>query len=226
MTPTQNHGSELLRCDGLPPGLFSFFADLEEQNTREFWQLNRRRWEVEVRDPFRALLHQLAQDFPSMRMFRPHRDVRFARDKAPYRTSAGAVSPSDTMGGPVYYLEASASGLAAGYGAMAMSPDELRRFRAAIDSDDAAREFEKVLISLDAQSVPVTSGAHPPLRTAPRGYPIDHPRIELLRWKGVAAVREWPRAAWMSTPGAAERIRSTYRAADPLRRWIEQHVAD
>ena len=54
------------------------------------------------------------------------------------------------------------------------------------------------------------------LKTAPKGYPKDHPRVELLRNKGLVAMKQWPPAAWLGTPAAKTRIVEVLRAARPL----------
>ena len=62
------------------------------------------------------------------------------------------------------------------------------------------------------------------LKTAPRGYPKDHPRIELLRRKGLVVGREWPLAKWMHTKAVVGRVRDTWRAAAPMNEWLDAHV--
>jgi hypothetical protein len=56
------------------------------------------------------------------------------------------------------------------------------------------------------------------LKTAPRGYPKDHPLIELLRRKGLIAIRQWPAAKWLHTKAAATRVREVWLAARTLPR--------
>jgi len=151
-----------------------------------------------------ALLAELSDEFPPMRMFRPNRDVRFAKDKCPYKLWAGATSESHAVGGTGYYVSVSASGLVTGCGAMALARDQLQHFRAALDDDH--------------------SGAAPPLSTGPRGYPSDHPRAEPLRWKGAVVIREYERADWMHTRAARDRILKVWHGARPLKEWIDAHV--
>ncbi len=62
------------------------------------------------------------------------------------------------------------------------------------------------------------------LKTAPRGYPKDHPRIDLLRMKGCHAGRSFPPRRWLSTPGALDRIVATWRDAEPLTRLLDLHI--
>lgn len=209
---------------GLPPGLFAFFTDLASDNSTAFWQANKPRWEREVRAPMRSLLTELADEFGPLRLFRPNRDLRFSADRSPYRLWAGATSEAQAVGGIGYYLEVSAGGIVAGYGAMLFAPDQLRRFRAAIDDETSGTEFDRLATALASQRLPLTHGAEEPLKTAPRGCSPDHPRIRFLRWKGAAVVREWPVADWMHTPETLDRVRGAWRAAAPLKSWLEAHV--
>lgn len=210
---------------GFPPGLFEFFAELKDDNAKTFWQANRQRWERDVRTPMRALLADLSDEFGPLRMFRPNRDVRFSADKSPYKLWSGATSESQAVGGIGYYLEASATRIVTGYGAMLMAPDQLRRYRAAIDDHTSGTEFETLIDTLAARSLPVSHGAEEPLKTAPRGYPTEHPRIQYLRWKGAAIVQEWPRDDWMYTTRARDAIRDVWQGAEPLKAWLDRHIA-
>lgn len=211
---------------GLPPGLFEFFTDLSADNTKTFWEANRHRWEHDVRAPMRSLLAGLSDEFGPLRMFRPNRDVRFSTDRSPYKLWTGATTEAQAVGGIGYYLEASAIGIVTGYGAMLMAADQRRRFRAAIDDDASGTEFEQLTGTLAAQSLPLSYGAEEPLKTAPRGYSAEHPRIQYLRWKGAAVVREWPKDDWMHTGEVLDAIQSVWRGAEPLKTWLETHVSE
>lgn len=209
---------------GLPPGLFSFFTDLEQDNSREFWQANKPRWQRDVRDPMQVLVETLSAEFGPLRLFRPNRDTRFSNDKSPYKLCIAASSESQAVGGVGYYLEASARGMIAGYGAMVMDADQLRRFREAIDAEESGRAFERLCESQASRSLPVSPGFHELLKTAPRGYSVDHPRIEYLRWKGAVIVQEWPLADWMHTPEVLNMVRGVWCGAVPLRDWLDTYV--
>lgn len=209
---------------GFPPDLFAFFEGLERDNSKSYWNAHESVWENQIRTPMRALLDDLANEFGPMRMFRPNRDVRFSQDKSPYKLWVGATSQSRAIGGTGYYIEVSPTGLITGFGAMLMARDQLARFRAALDNDESGRAFEQLCRTLAARSLPLTCGAKPPLRSGPRGYPSTHPRSEFLRWKGAAIVQEYDRAAWMHTPEALDMIRTVWRAAEPLKEWLDTYV--
>lgn len=211
---------------GLPGGLFEFFAELQADNSKAFWQANKHRYEHDVRTPMRALLDDLSDEFGSLRMFRPNRDVRFSKDKSPYKLWTGATSEAQAIGGIGYYLEISAKGIVTGYGAMLMASEQLSRYRAAIADDQSGAEFEDLIDVLAARSLPVSHGAEDPLKTPPRGYLADHPRIHHLRWKGAAVIQEWGRDGWMHTRQTLDAIRSVWHGAEPLKTWFETYVSE
>jgi hypothetical protein len=62
------------------------------------------------------------------------------------------------------------------------------------------------------------------LKTAPRGFAPDHPRIDLLRHKGVVMSKSWPVGAWLGTKKAKDRVVTALDAGRPLRDWLDRHV--
>jgi uncharacterized protein (DUF2461 family) len=116
----------------------------------------------------------------------------------------------------------SANGLTSGAGYWMMSRDQLERFRAAVDADRTGAPIDAIVRELRRRKLEV--GGHERLATAPRGYPKDHPRIELLREKGMAASRTHPVRAWLHTKVAKERIVDVWRAAGPMIDWLDANV--
>ena len=201
---------------GWPVEAVEFFEGLEADNTKTYWQANRAVYDRCVRAPLDALLADLAPEFGEGRVFRPYRDVRFSKDKSPYKTNIAAT----LAGGG--YVSLSAEGLGAGAGIYHMAPDQLDRYRRAVDDRRAGAELEELVRRLGEDGVEVTS--HDQLKTAPRGYAKDHPRIELLRHKGLVAWRSWPVAAWLGTKKAETRVVELLRAARPLCAWLDTNV--
>jgi uncharacterized protein (TIGR02453 family) len=194
----------------------SFYEDLEHDNTKAFWLAHKDVYEQEVLAPMRALLDALEPEFGAARLFRPYRDTRFSADKSPYKTAIAAQVES---GG---YIQFSASGLGAGAGAYHLASDQLERYRRGVDDDAAGSELEAIVDTLVASGC--TLIAHDVLKTAPRGYAKDHPRIDLLRQKGAAVWRELPPSDWLGKAKAPERIAAFFRSARPLTDWLAAHV--
>jgi uncharacterized protein (TIGR02453 family) len=201
---------------GWPAEALEFYEGLEADNSRTYWQANRATYDAAVRAPMEALLTDLAAEFGEGRIFRPNRDTRFSRDKSPYKTNIAAT----LAGGG--YVELSAAGLATGRGYWHLETDQLARYREAVADDATGAALVEVLAALERQGI--ESIAHSELKTAPRGYPKDHARVELLRRKGLAAWQRWPVAPWLGTAKAKDRVVAFLRAAQPVQDWLDAHV--
>lgn len=201
---------------GWPVEAVEFFEGLEADNSKSYWQANKHVYESAVKGPMEELLAELAPEFGEPRLFRPYRDVRFSRDKAPYKTNIAAL-----LGG-FGNLELSSRGLAAGGGAVHLAPDQLDRYRRAVDDEKTGTALEEIVASIEAQGH--DCGPHEALKTAPRGYPKDHPRIELLRMKGCIAWRSWEIGAWLDTHAPIDRVTEFLETAQPLVDWLDAHV--
>jgi uncharacterized protein (TIGR02453 family) len=192
-----------------------FFEGLEADNSKSYWQRNKTVYETLVRGPMEELLAELAPQFGEGRIFRPYRDIRFSADKSPYKTSIAAVVGEG-------YLQLSAEGLGAGCGMWEMSPDQLDRYRQAVADDRSGGSLSKLVSKAEAAGVQIMS--HGALKTAPKGYPKDHPRIELLRYKGIVAWKEWPPGAWLGTRRAKDRVVEFLQLSKPLNAWLNTQV--
>ncbi|MEZ5244756.1 MAG: DUF2461 domain-containing protein [Acidimicrobiales bacterium] len=201
---------------GWPIEAIEFFERLEDDNTKAFWSEHKHVYDEAVKAPMEALLAELAPRFGEGKIFRPYRDVRFSKDKTPYKTNIAATMEKGA------YVSLSADGLFTGTGYYMMEKDQLARFRSAIDDDTTGRRLERTIAKLEDAGLEVT--AHEHLKTAPRGYPADHPRIELLRMKGCIASQSWDVDAWFDTPEPKDRIVAFLASAKPLVTWLDEHV--
>jgi uncharacterized protein (TIGR02453 family) len=203
---------------GWPAEAVEFFEDLEEDNTKSFWQAHIRTYEISVKGPMEELLAELEPEFGAGRLFRPYRDVRFSKDKSPYKTNiAAAVGPSG-------YVTLSAEGLGVGAGMYVMAADQLERYRKAVDAEKTGKTLEVIVEAVNEKGY----ACHPvdPLKTAPKGYPKDHPRIELLRGKGIVVWNLWAPSNWLATKNAKERVVDVLRASAPLNDWLAKQVGE
>ncbi|WP_283614488.1 DUF2461 domain-containing protein [Mycolicibacterium poriferae] len=200
---------------GWPIEAVEFYEGLEADNSKVFWQEHKTVYERQVKAPMEELLTELADEFGEGKLFRPYRDVRFSADKTPYKTTCAATLGSG-------YVAFSADGLSVGSGLYMPEPAALTRFRAAVDADDTGAELAAIVADLHRAGYQTM--AHEVLKTAPRGFPKDHPRIELLRHKGIAMMKSWPVGAWLGTRKAKDRVVTALRAAAPLNEWLNRHV--
>jgi uncharacterized protein (TIGR02453 family) len=200
---------------GWPDSALAFYEGLEADNSKAYWLDQKEVYEREVKAPMDALLSELTAEFGESKLFRPYRDTRFSRDKSPYKTAIAARIGAG-------YVQFSADGLFAGAGMYHMMPDQLSRFREAVASEKAGQKLDGVVAALTKGGLNVH--AMEELKTAPKGYPKDHPRIALLRMKGLVASRAWEPAGWLSTAAAKKRVVDVLRGTRPLLAWLEVNV--
>lgn len=202
---------------GWPSEALEFYEGLAADNSKTYWTAHQSFYEERVRGPMLELLAALEPEFGPGKVFRPYRDVRFSKDKSPYKTHLGAWLEA---GG---YIQLSADGLAAGCGMYQLDAEQLERYRRAVADDKSGEELTGIIASIEDGRIGVHG--HGSLKTAPRGYAKDHPRVELLRHKGLTTWQEWEPAAWLGTSKAQARITGFLRAGRPLKDWLDTHVA-
>lgn len=215
--------------------LFDFFRDLAQHNDREWFQANKTRYEEDVRGPLMTFVEHFAADLETISprfvadpkpvggsLFRIHRDVRFSRDKRPYKTW-GALQFRHEQGrdvhAPGFYLHLEPDRVFAGAGLWHPDRDALRKIREAIvDRPDdwraAARDraFRRRF----------TFGGDSLVRS-PKGFPADHPHGEDLRRKDFIAVANFTEADACS-PRFRSQYASTCRSSAPFMRFLTAAV--
>ena len=210
---------------GFPAEAFAWFTRLEADNSRAYFTAARPVYDRAVRGALEAMLEELAAELGgTARLFRQHRDVRFSADKSPYKTRTYGLVGDRPGGGPALYAELSARGLFAGTGYRLLAPDQLARFRAAAAHEPSGRALE------DAMTAVRDAGAETfgeTVRTAPRGYPRDHPRVRLLRHRSlIGGGRLAPGPGGIGRVQALGHARAMWAACEPICRWLEAHVGE
>jgi uncharacterized protein (TIGR02453 family) len=203
---------------GFPVAALDFYDDLEVDNTKSFWEKHKGVYTESVRQPMTAMCEALAPEFGDAKVFRPYRDVRFAKDKTPYKTHQGAFVAAGPATG--WYVEISARGLRVGAGFYEASGERLARIRDAMADDKAGPKLQRVLRKLEKDGFEI-SGER--LKTSPRGFGADHPRIELLRHKQLLAGRSFGFEG-LDSPDVLDRVRDDWRALRPLVEWVATHA--
>jgi len=205
---------------GFPVAALDFYDDLEVENTKAFWAEHKPVYEESVKAPMVALTEALAPEFGAAKVFRPYRDVRFSKDKTPYKTHQGAFVGVGPATG--WYVELSARGVRIGGGFYEAAGPRLSSYRAAVDDDRTGPELEAVLGALGEHWT--VDGDR--LKTAPRGFTTDHPRIELLRHRSLVVMRSFGFEPVIHTPDLLDEVRAGWREARPLVDWLTTHLDD
>ena len=206
--------------EGFPAAALDFYDDLEVDNTRSFWEAHKHVYAESVLAPFKALTAALEPEFGTAKIFRPYRDVRFSKDKTPYKTHQGAfVGVGEATG---YYVELSPRGVRTGGGFYHAPSDRLAAFRAAIVHDRFGPELERLLGQIEADGFEIGGET---LKTTPRGFDGDHPRIGLLRHKSLTAGRSLGFEPVIHTAELLDVVREDWRSLRPLTEWCRERLA-
>lgn len=203
---------------GFPEAALDFYDDLEQDNSRAFWDAHKQTYQQAVAGPMNELTEALSDEFGTPKVFRPYRDVRFAKDKTPYKTHQGAFVAVGPATG--YYVQIGAPGVKVAVGYYDTSAERLANLRAAIDNDLHGPELEQLVETMRADGWDIGGSQ---LKTAPRGWDVNHPRIALLRHKTLTATRDFGFDGFIHTPELIDRVRTEWRAGTPLVEWAMRH---
>ncbi|MEO6502345.1 MAG: DUF2461 domain-containing protein [Jatrophihabitantaceae bacterium] len=202
--------------DGISFAALDFYEDLEADNSKAFWTAHRQVYDEQVKGPLQELAAELSPEFGSAKFFRPFRDVRFAKDKTPYKTHQGVYFAESRR-----YLQVSAAGLYASGGFYDMASDQVSRYRRAVAEDLPGHALEQSIKLAEKAKLEIRGEQ---LSRIPSGYLKDHPRQELLRRKSIWATREFGCPDWLQTPRVKTEVVKAWRAMQPLIDWLEKNV--
>jgi uncharacterized protein (TIGR02453 family) len=201
---------------GIPIAALDFYEDLEVDNSKAFWTAHKQVYDEAVRAPLEALATELEPEFGTAKLFRPYRDVRFAKDKTPYKTQQGAWFQQSCT-----YVAVSAAGLFVAAGYWQTGSDQVARLRRAVADDVAGPQLERALKAIGQAKFEIGGDR---VSRVPSGYPKDHPRARLLLFKSLTAHHEFGAPAWLSTKRAKTEVVKAWYAMGPLTAWLETHV--
>lgn len=221
---------------GLRPAALRFLRQLKRHNTRPWFEANRPVYEAEVREPFKALVEEvdlrLARFAPEITgeprrsLFRIHRDVRFSKDKSPYKTNAacwfyhadaGRGVGGEASGGAGFYFQIAPGECFLGAGIWMPPRPSLNRIRETLAED--WKGFQRIVLApgfrrrfglLDQEAM---------LVRLPRGFAPDHPAAAWLRYQSFTAGRALSEREVLS-PRLPQTLERDYRALTPLVRWL------
>jgi uncharacterized protein (TIGR02453 family) len=203
---------------GFGPDALTFYEGLAVDNSKAYWQAHKDVYERDVAGPLRALAEELEDEFGPAKVFRPYRDVRFSADKRPYKENAALVVEERGA----LYLSLSLEGLFVAAGYYQPSRDQLERFRALQDDEKVTAELDRLLSRLAKRGYPLGEGD--PVRTAPRGYRQDHPRIDFLRRRSLTVSALHEPEEWLHSRGCLDVVRDGWRACREWNSWLQRHV--
>jgi uncharacterized protein (TIGR02453 family) len=200
---------------GFGERLVDFYEGLEADNSKVYWTSNRAVYDEHVAAPMVALLAELEDEFGAGKVFRPYRDVRFSKDKTPYKTHCGGVAADR------YYVQVDAEGIYVAAGYYETASDQVLRYRTAVDDERRGAALSKELDRL--QGLGFILRGHQ-LKRVPRGFDPEHPRADLLRYKTLWGARRWIPDDELHSADCLDRVRAAWRELRPLNDWLDDHV--
>ena len=207
-----------------PPAL-AFLRDLRANNDRDWFTPRKAEFDRLLRRPMLALCEAVSDDLrafavghvtaPAKAAKRIYRDVRFSKDKTPYKTGVSAIFPRAGLGkdaGAVFYFGVSPDAVRVAVGLYNPGPVELAAVRADIDRDPG--RFTRLVTAKPLTKLMGPLGGERLLRV-PKPYPADHPAADLLRHKQWTFAVTLP-ATMAIKPGLREAFVERFRAATPV----------
>ena len=202
----------------IPSSTLEFLRELQVNNNREWFNANKPRYQA-ANDHFKefagSLLDEMSHhdNIEALNVFRIYRDVRFSKDKSPYKYNFGASMSRATKwlrGG--YYLHIEPGGSFAGGGFWEPNPADLKRIREGIAANPegllkilADPTFRKTFGQLEGEQ----------LKTAPQGFPKDHPALDLIRFKQYLISRKFSDKEVLA-PSFRDEIVTTFKNMRPF----------
>jgi uncharacterized protein (TIGR02453 family) len=219
----------------ITPELFQFFRELKANNNRDWFQANKQRYESQVREPLLRFISdfglRLAEISPHYvadarksggSLFRINRDVRFSKDKSPYKTAAGIQFRHESgqdVHAPGFYLHLEPDGVFGGIGIWQPDTRALNQIRDAIvENPDRWRQ-----IVSDETFTARFELSGDSLKRAPKGYDPDHPLIEDLRRKDFIAATPFIEAE-ACAPDFIDRFAETCRIGAPFAQFLTTSI--
>ena len=199
---------------GFPPEAFKFFAQLAKNNNRDWFHAHKDVYERACSEPMKALMAAIDPPFGTGWMSRINNDMRFNKDRAPYKTHTDASVKG-------HYVSVGPQGMYVGTGLYKPEPATLRQLREAIADDASGTKLQTIVTALRRSGYTVST--HEASVTPPRGYHADHPRIELLKMKDIHAGKSFE-PALLSSPKALTHVKKAMSDLRPFSDWLAKHV--
>ena len=211
----------------------TFFKRLAKNNERAWFLAHKAEFEEGWNAPMKHLLSEVKEkidaayphcDLGEPKVFRIFRDVRFSKDKAPYKTHVGGFIPLERKGKKAtdlpmaLYFHVGATETFGAAGHYMMEPQSLERFRAAVADDKRGKELDKILAALAKKDFPADS--HERLKRVPKGFPQDHPRGETLKRKGLVVTFPKVPSGLVAKPKLAAWLAQGCKTSAPLVEWL------
>lgn len=220
---------------GFPQDAITFFEEIALFNEKAWFDENKARFQANVQQPAQAFVEALGERLTTLApaiqystgltgagsVLRIYRDVRFRKDKTPYKTNLGIMwweGPGKKMEEPGYYFHLDGSGAWLAGGMYIFTKDALEAYRQAVDDDKRGNALIAALAHAEQAGLIISdSGAY---TRVPTGYDKNHPRGDLLKKKGIVAVSPGIAADVIASPALVDVCFAYAKAMLPLHQWL------
>jgi uncharacterized protein (TIGR02453 family) len=225
-----------MEFDGFPEQGLAFLRDLAANNDRDWFEAHRAAWDASIVPAMMAWCGELAErlrDVMPKLVFQPriggsiyrlNRDIRFSRDKSPYKTHVAALMWEGELkhDAPGVYLHVSPEQIIFGGGIYMFEEARLDRYRKLLHAAPSVERLQKALSTARKSGLKVEAGEK--LQRPPRGVDPEGPLAELAKFKGLTLGKTYKPAGWVHSREALERSETMARAYAPLHAWLRDEL--
>ena len=206
----------------------AFFAELKKNNTKEWFDPRKDQYQESIKKPAEFFADLMVDDLSRMagramkpKVFRIYRDVRFSKDKTPFKTHLHILwSPAEEGPfAPVYFFGTEPGDMTVGFGLTEMKGQELTQFRTFVD-----QWGDELQTAIAATGMEVSSWGPAPLKRVPKPYDPEHPHADLLKRKNLILRNKMDNSWRKADGGLLSAVRRHFEAAEPFRKLLSEKL--
>jgi uncharacterized protein (TIGR02453 family) len=222
--------AEAAAFEGFPKDAIAFLHELAFEMNRTWFEANKARYQASCAQPMNALLARVAAGLAKAyaptrlgppKLFRIHRDVRFSKDKSPYKTHVAGMIPAQEACAALY-LHVGVEEVYFGAGIYYFDEAQLPRWRKLVAADRTGKPLAALVTRL--RKAGYTVGGHEDYKKVPKPFAADHSRADFLVMRGLTAGFPPPRRGLLHEPGLADWLVKHGKAIAPMIRWLHENV--
>ncbi|MEZ4675937.1 MAG: DUF2461 domain-containing protein [Caldilineaceae bacterium] len=220
---------------GFPRDALTFFEDIAHFNDKGWFEENKARFQESVQQPAQAFVEALGEQLKTVApgiqystslngagsIMRIYRDVRFSKDKTPYKTNLGLSwweGPGKKMEEPGYYFHLDRAGAWIANGMYIFPKDAMHLYRAAVAHDRSGAALIEAIAQAEGAGLTISGSGE--YTRVPTGYDKDHPRGDLLKKKGIVTISPGLGVDVITSPALVDLCYEYAKAMLPLHQWL------
>lgn len=214
-----------------------YLSDLSKNNNRDWFLKNRERFDIEFLQPAIQFVIDLGERIQTFApniiaipridksIFRLHRDVRFRKNKSPYKTNLGIYfweGKGKRMECSGFYFHIEPNNFFLGAGMYVFSPHQLKKYRDTVYSPDKGKELSNILSTIQKNKKYLIGGKT--FKKTPRGYDSEYKYSDLLLYSGVYSYYEIDSLNMFKKTDIVEFSYNVFKDMNPLHQWLVKNI--